>query len=254
MVRLQSRRGQCLARHRPARKRRDRLCLSSRSRPSPKPMPPPCWTRFGRMRPVAMPSAPRWSRWQNASKAKRPDRPADGCHQGQLLHHGQRRGLMADLAPDLASGLCRCRAGPQAVFRACMNARTARRAAAAGRRAYPSRPADTGTGSSCPGACRSRGAALARAKLRAEPAVRLYRLPHRRPLRRRAGGSRLRAASDAASCPEFRSFGLGSDEYPDRSTTLLISVEKLRQAKISSLSARASRTGSASLSHRSLPA
>jgi alpha-D-ribose 1-methylphosphonate 5-triphosphate synthase subunit PhnH len=37
--------------------------------------------------------------------------------------------------------------------------------------------------------------------------------------------------ADAASCPDLKSFSLGSSEYPDRSTTLILQVESLTQGR-----------------------
>jgi alpha-D-ribose 1-methylphosphonate 5-triphosphate synthase subunit PhnH len=136
---------------------------------------------------------------------------------------------MADLAPDFASGFADAALESQAVFRACMNAL-----------ARPARLQPLAAELTPPAPLTPELAALALAladheaplwldaKLRAEPAVRLYLAFHTgaRFVEEPAEAA-FALISDATSCPEFRSFALGSDEYPDRSTTLLISVEKL---------------------------
>ena len=136
---------------------------------------------------------------------------------------------MADLAPGFADAAL----DSQAVFRACMNAL-----------ARPALPQSLATELAPPTPLTPELAALALAladheaplwldaPLRAEPAVRRYLAFHT--------GARFvddpteavfALISDAAACPPFERFALGSDEYPDRSTTLLIAVSRLEAAE-----------------------
>ncbi|GLS23962.1 carbon-phosphorus lyase [Labrys miyagiensis] len=136
---------------------------------------------------------------------------------------------MTDLAPGFADAAL----DSQAVFRACMNAL-----------ARPASPQPLATELVPPALLTPELAALALAladheaplwldaALRTEPAVRRYLAFHT--------GARFvddpaEAAfaliSDAAACPPFERFALGSDEYPDRSTTLLIAVNRLEAAE-----------------------
>jgi alpha-D-ribose 1-methylphosphonate 5-triphosphate synthase subunit PhnH len=132
---------------------------------------------------------------------------------------------MSDLAPGFADAAI----DSQVVFRAAMNAL-----------ARPAQPQPLVTNLAPPAPLAPELAALALAladheaplwldlPLRAEPVVRRYLAFHT--------GARIvddpqeaafALVSDAAACPPFETFALGSDEYPDRSTTLLIAVGRL---------------------------
>ncbi|MGJ4856916.1 phosphonate C-P lyase system protein PhnH [Labrys sp. La1] len=135
---------------------------------------------------------------------------------------------MTNLALDLAPGFANAALESQAVFRACMNAL-----------ARPARPLSLQTNLAPPAPLTPELAALALAladheapiwldaRLQA-PAVRAFLTFHT--------GARLtedpqEAAfaliADVAACPDLAHFAQGSDEYPDRSTTLLIAIERL---------------------------
>ncbi|MBP0578190.1 phosphonate C-P lyase system protein PhnH [Labrys sp. LIt4] len=135
---------------------------------------------------------------------------------------------MMRLAQDLAPGFADAALESQAIFRACMNAL-----------ARPARPQPLETGLMPPPPLTPELAGLALALADHEaplwldaglrtPAVRAYLTFHT--------GARLtedpqEAAfaliADAAACPDLAHFAQGSDEYPDRSTTLLIALERL---------------------------
>ncbi len=134
---------------------------------------------------------------------------------------------------DLAPGFADAALDSQAVFRACMNAL-----------ARPAMPQPLAAALTPPTPLTPELAALALAladheaplwldaALEAQPAVRRYLAFHTGA---RFVDSPAEAAfalvSDAADCPDLRSFALGSDEYPDRSSTLLISVERLETSE-----------------------
>lgn len=134
---------------------------------------------------------------------------------------------MSDLAPGFADAAIES----QAIFRACMNAI-----------ARPGQPQILKTDLAPPAPLTPELAALALAladheaslwlddKLQAEPAVRRYLAFHT--------GARFvddpsEAAfaliSDAAACADLQAFAQGSDEYPDRSTTLVLAVDEIEQ-------------------------
>ncbi|MGO4333840.1 phosphonate C-P lyase system protein PhnH [Labrys sp. KB_33_2] len=139
---------------------------------------------------------------------------------------------MTNLALDLAPGFANAALESQAVFRACMNAL-----------ARPARPLPLQTNLAPPAPLTPELAALALAladheapiwldaRLQA-PAVRAFLTFHT--------GARLtedpqEAAfaliADVAACPDLAHFAQGSDEYPDRSTTLLIALERLEPGR-----------------------
>ncbi|WP_448953557.1 phosphonate C-P lyase system protein PhnH [Labrys neptuniae] len=139
-----------------------------------------------------------------------------------MLAHAQ------NLAQDLAPGFADAALESQAVFRACMNAL-----------ARPARPVPFQTGLVPPAPLTPELAALALALADHEAALWLdasLRTPAVRAFLTFHTGARLtedpaQAAfaliADAAACPDLAGFAQGSDEYPDRSTTLVIAVDRL---------------------------
>ncbi|MFC2250109.1 phosphonate C-P lyase system protein PhnH [Labrys portucalensis] len=138
-------------------------------------------------------------------------------------------GLAQDqFAQDLAPGFADAAIESQAVFRACMDALA---------RPARLRPLETGLVPPAPLTPELAALALALADHEAPlwldarlrtPQVRAYLTFHT--------GARLTDApqeaafaliADAAACPDLASFAQGNDEYPDRSTTLLIALERL---------------------------
>lgn len=132
---------------------------------------------------------------------------------------------MIDLAPGFADAALES----QAVFRACMNAL-----------ARPACPRPLATQLTPPAPLSPEIAALALAladheaplwldqRLAAEPAVRRYLGFHTGAHFAEAPEEAAFAlVSDPGACPSFQAFASGSDEYPDRSTTLLVAVDRL---------------------------
>lgn len=64
--------------------------------------------------------------------------------------------------------------------------------------------------------------------LRAAPAVVEYLCFHTgAPMASTPDGAAFALVADAAACPRLAGFALGSDEYPDRSTTVVLAVDAL---------------------------
>lgn len=135
---------------------------------------------------------------------------------------------MTKLAQDLAPGFANAALESQAVFRACMNAL-----------ARPAHPLPLRTNLAPPAPLTPELAALALAladheaplwldtRLRTE-AVRSYLTFHTGArLTEDPGEAAFALITDVAACPDLAHFAQGSDEYPDRSTTLLIALERL---------------------------
>lgn len=135
---------------------------------------------------------------------------------------------MIGLAQDLAPGFADAALESQAVFRACMNAL-----------ARPARPQPLQTNLAPPAPLTPELAALALAladheaplwldaRLRTD-AVRSYLTFHTSArLTEDPAEAAFALIADAAACPDLAHFAQGSDEYPDRSTTLLIALERL---------------------------
>ncbi|MDZ5449807.1 phosphonate C-P lyase system protein PhnH [Labrys sp. ZIDIC5] len=131
-------------------------------------------------------------------------------------------------AQDLAPGFADAALESQAVFRACMNAL-----------ARPARPQPLLTGLVPPAPLTPELAALALAVADHEAPLwldaRLRTAEVRAYLTFHTGAhltedpqeAAFALVADAAACPDLASFAQGSDEYPDRSTTLLIALERL---------------------------
>ena len=139
---------------------------------------------------------------------------------------------MTNLAQDLAPGFADAALESQAAFRACMNAL-----------ARPARPLPLQTDLAPPAPLTPELAALALAladheaplwldaRLRTE-AVRSYLTFHTGArLTEDPAEAAFALIADAAACPDLAYFAQGSDEYPDRSTTLLIALERLEPGR-----------------------